>query len=833
MGLSIGINNLIGNAIARVASSYARFNGDSARLMRVAAGAAQPGGTELRMAFTFKQTAADIAVSGAKHISRFGTGAAGGNRLRGSCYLSGPSLIFRLGEDYSGVDGANVTFYGISLADVDATCVIIYDGAAPLAKSTPGVPGNPALYRNGVLVTAGATVVARVGSGNWSVSDRVSIGGKAFTGDLAFIGQLKDVYIGIDDDPGLSNDDFVEKFYKDGSAVALGNGVSVTGNQPFLCMSGDANDWNFANVSSSETDWYMRGKGVDYPPEVNKIAWRKPYVISEVELGVNCVAVAPLVADDVATADPTLPLIGTHGVRFANSYGSATGVIETLVFDAIPGIGTDPIDDDLPIHAIFWNNHGHSQPNSLITFKVWHNHSGAAEAHYTTFSYSVPDTSRTGFYSLPIIPAFAGLTITDGDGHLPAGCTVTPELTPWTGVAIDRIEVGFSNFHAMRKSPWAGWTAVGTLLQFVRGRGHTPSILITADDGNSTLETEVDVASTHNVFQICGARDSGTMYPDGLPISVSLIDAGKSGSGHMSDAQLDTAEGQADVNWTTHGSYAITTNIFALPCTITTPFAYYEIVTQSTGSGSGGSGRFLGVIPGGMLIGIDVAKTPDALFDDPVSSETLTGAASGAATHVTGQIPATPTATELLVEFEYQQNKIMASRGTGKSVHYVAPQGAIRNGTQEITGMVHDSLELAGFATARGTAGGIPTVMALDLETWGAGFIERMGIGGVSIEDTGECPLTSDLLTKRIDLTLNELGGCFNTFFHTPAPDGGARGGGVQPNIPINEFADFATGVESRRTIGGLKVFTYDDYFNQVGSRLPRGATNPLDHSVV
>jgi len=797
------------------ASEFARFNGDSARLVyeNRSSPFAQPGGTKMLSAWTMKLSQADIDAAGNKVIwllDYFTTHKAG------RCYVSGTNLTFQMGTT-GGSSAVNVTYIGVLAADVEQQCVIIYDQANVLQEDI-----NPALYINGQRINLGVPVGDNA---PYNYSYRISVGGNSFTGD-GFRGSLKDVYLNQDSLPPVALESerlaLVAKFYANGAAKVLGDGIAVTGVQPLLCVSGGPNDWNYGNVSSSLTlnPWIMHGRGVDYDREVNKIAWRKPIWTLDAELGVTVAGDGAL--DVSPGSNYQLPYILGNSVRLANS---AAATPESLVITSVSFPATLAFDEDLPIWALFWGNNFTISAGAFITLKI--SAEAGALVNYTEYRYDMLSAGQRGFFALPIIPYFAQVAVTPGSGYLPKTSSITKFNNGWVKPGVERIEIEFTNFESVRKSTTPGNAAVFAFQGLVQGYGHTPTVLITADDGQNSLES-VDNAGAENTFEIMGGHTSNGIYPDGIPLTVSLIDGGtNSRGGLLTDAQLDIAEGICDLGYSVHGPRNLSGNlvhdrILALDCTITSPFTYNEDIIQVGGTGEG---RFLGVIPGGMLMFYDTAITP---FEDPATVLTITGA-TGVATHVTGQVPRFATAAELAVDLTYNQNMMVSSRGAGHGTYdYVYPLGSYRNGTQTVNSTVSQAMELAGMRSGAYTLGGSSTTFPFDLADWGDGFSEKMSVYRFSLEDVGECTLATDITTKRFAITLRELGGGIYTYFHAPKIVGSVRGDPVQPNIPIEDLETIFTYLNAQRELGWVKTLKVKDYFDAIDARIPRGVTDPV-----
>jgi len=820
-GPGIGGSGIAGGIPLDGPSEFARFNGDSARLVYENRNPpfAQPGGTKMLSAWTMKLSQADIDAAGNKVIWRLDY--FGGSQNSGRLYKTGVSLVFQMGNLAGGADSVNVSYFDVLAADVEQQCVIIYDQANAIQQYE-----NPALYINGARVNKGTPVGDNAPYGN---SYRISVGGNSFTGD-GFRGSLKDVYLNQDSLPPVPDENarlaLVAKFY-DGAPVVLGDGIAVTGVQPLLCVSGGPNDWNYGNVSSDKTvnPWIMHGRGVDYDREVNQIAWRKPIWTLDAELGVTVVGDGAL--DVSPGSDYPLPNILGNSVRLANS--AAKPVAESLIITSVSFPATLGFDEDLPIWAMFWGNNFTNSDTSFITLKI--SAEAGALVNYTEYRYDCLSAGQRGFFMLPIIPYFALVAVTPGSGYLPKSSSVTQFGTGWdspgVGLGVERIEIEFVGFNSVRTTGNPGNAAVFTFQGLMQGYGHTPTVLITADDGQNSLAT-VDNAGAENTFEIMGGHTSNGIYPDGIPITVSLIDAGtNSRGGLLNDAQLDTAETVCDVGYSVHGPRPLSGNLaplrlLALDCTITSPFTYNEDIIQVSGTGAG---RFFGVIPGGMLMCYDGVGTP---FEDPATVLTITGA-TGVATHVTGQVPRYPTAAEEAVDLIYNQNMVIASRGAGHgTTDYVYPLGSYRNGTQVVNSTASQAMALAGMRSGASTLGGSPTTFPFDLAAWGDGFSERMSVYRFSLEDIGECTLATDITTKRFAITLREIGGGIYTYFHSPKIIGSARGGPTQPNIPIEDLETIFTYLNAQRELGWVKTLKVKDYFDAIDARIPRGVTDPV-----
>ena len=606
------------------------------------------------------------------------------------------------------------------------------------------------------------------------------------------------------------------------------------GRPPADCLfdfSGNATEWNYGQHSGTLGDFTMIGYGVDYPYDVNKIAFRNQIVIDDASTGWAAVDTGSGLPDGNGSVAGDMPVLFADAIGLANTdAGQWEGWEKTTVAYG------DDCSDGQPINFHFHNNYNTTTRDIRISIS----HDGV---NYTRYSFG-GEATCVGDLTLTCLPSMALTPVTVNTGVLPVGCFI--DTAAWdVSQGISDIIIEFYGFHAYWNSNDDASELHAAYLGCTRGIPFTPTFINTEDDGRDALvdaavvNTAGDAGTGMTTIEYIEAINAaGTHFPfhigvigAGHPVGLALTAAEMAAiySGGTTDGITYTG---GSVHFTCHGDYPLD-SLVEVEIDYSSGVAFTATDMRAAVSDvTGHSGVLLR-----FTEGAGSTQTLVIYLDNKGNTFTNTGEViSGVAGSGTYAV-AGAWASQSAIEAELSANRdTIVSYGYPLSMasHYVYPLGGYRFHSTAVPAYrnIAGAFSSLGFKTARTTA------------QWTSGGIGKAGvakengvaawtINSYNVEDTvTHMPANTDYDTKFIPYFL-ETGGFTVTRFHKPVPTvGGAYPTGLSAyEMDIDVLC---SGVWDKQVdqiaAGRAKCLTMDELYTQLAAHMSWTETAGIDY---
>jgi len=643
------------------------------------------------------------------------------------------------------------------------------------------------------------------------------------------IDQRAAIFIGAKDIAGtytldLENDIkglWVDATYQAISTISSGAPVS----QPLIHFDGGPTAWNYGEHSGTLASFLMRGRGVDHPYDVNKIAFRKVTVLDDVTpASWNNLPAAPdgdkSQSTDIAANMPRIT--AGKGLCLSNTAaGPWEGYYRTLT------LTTDL--SGLPINFLFHSNRW-GIGNGDIRITMYHNYAGAPTA-FSQYLFDSPANTNSGDMVCSVSPDDAvGRTV--NTGYLPENSSVTigggGAWLPASG--IDRIEVEFRNLHSYYSYNRLGATSHAALLGITRGLPFTPTIINVADDGRNELVDSDGTGfygSSLNTFEYIDAINAAGVY---LPMHVGVIAfTGAWAANKVTLPQMQAAVANGNNHVITHGEYHLD-YLKQLDVTYTggggQKFVDADLNATLTDTGAG-SGRLAEIVFDSgvyqtLLLEIDTPGATDFNTTGAISG------GSGVGTYAIAQ--SDPTSAMIQLVLDRVKNWITdAGFNAEMAKHYVYPQGAYRY-TLAMEALVMQALEDSGFKTARTTAewtsGGYGKIAG----TTGEVGIDSFKLSSYGLEDRVYHMVVdeTDYANKALPY-LYSVGGIHIARWHSPVV--GVPAAPPATELDVDDLFTFLDAQAAQVAAGDMKCLTMEELYSQVAAHMKWTLTKCEDYA--